>query len=232
MQRIALLLLIPLFALSCRSAPRPAVDTLGASSADEAWLRLEEQGRRFEGASSFLSIRPDGARRFDATLAIDAEGRLAMSAISPVGTTLFRLFAEGDRVLVLNDHEKSWWRGSFAEFSDRTGLFAGVPLVEAADLGRLLFGLPLEGETALEGEWRSSARGLHYRVGRSGLEEVAAGNARIVYEPAVYPPVAVRVVAPGSSMTLEHLEIVPGAEPIVIPEPDPAWKIAVPGRAQ
>ena len=120
MQRIALLLLIPLFALSCRSAPRPAVATLGASSADEAWLRLEEEGRRFEGASSFLSIRPDGGRRFDATLVLDAEGRLAMSAISPLGTTLFRLFAEADRVLVLNDHDRSWWRGSFAEFTSST----------------------------------------------------------------------------------------------------------------
>jgi hypothetical protein len=232
MQRLALLLLIPLFALACRSAPRPAIDTLGASSADEAWLRLQEHGRRFEGASSFLSIRPEGARRFDATLALDAEGRLSMSAISPLGTTLFRLFAEGDRVLVLNDHDKSWWRGSFAEFSERTGLFAGVPLLEAADLGRLLFGLPLAGETIRQGEWRTSAQGLHYRVGRTGIEEVAAGNARIVYEPAVYPPVGVRVVAPGSSMTIEHLEIVSGAEPIVIPEPDPAWKIAVPGRAK
>jgi hypothetical protein len=229
MQKIALFLLIPLFALACRSAPRMAVDTLGARSADEAWMRLQEHGRRFEGASSFLSIRPEGARRFDATLALDAEGRLSMSAISPLGTTLFRLFAEGDRVLVLNDHDKSWWRGSFAEFSARTGLFAGVPLVEASDLGRLLFGLPLEGATIRQGEWRTSERGLHYRVGRTGIEEVAAGAARIVYEPAVYPPVAIRVVAPGSSMTLEHLEIVPGAEPIVIPEPDPAWKIAAPG---
>ncbi|MFN2443027.1 MAG: SH3 domain-containing protein [Thermoanaerobaculia bacterium] len=232
MKNAALFLLVPLLALACRSAPRPAIDTLGARSADEAWTRLEEESRRFQGASSFLSVRPEGARRFDATLAIDAQGRLALSAISPLGTTLFRLFAEGDRVLVLNDHEKSWWRGSFEEFSLRTGLFAGVPIVGASDLGRLLFGLPIEAETVREGEWRIGSSGLRYRVGRTGIEEVAAGPARIFYEPAVYPPVGVRIVAPGSSMTLEHLEIVSGSGPIEIPDPDPAWKFAVPGRAR
>ncbi len=169
-------------------------------------------------------MRPDGERRFDAVIEIDAGGRVAIRGFSPIGTTLFRIFVDDGRALLLNDRERTWWEGSFAELTRRTGLFRSAPGIDADALARLLFGIPADA-VPFEGEWTTAPSGIRYRTARTGLIEVAGpdGEARITYLPPVWPPARVRLETPSSGMTIDHQEIVWGVERIDVPEPDPSW---------
>ncbi|HVR44591.1 MAG TPA: hypothetical protein VMS56_14230 [Thermoanaerobaculia bacterium] len=223
MKRLAALVTLLLLA-SCATARRP-VDTLGAASPAEAWRALLGIREEFRGARSFLTIRPEGSRRFDAILEVDPRGRVALSGLSPVGTTLFRLFGNRDRVLFLDERRNTYWVGTFAEFADRTGLFRGIPFESAAELAMLLLGLPA-GTAEGVGEWMVAPDGLRYRVAKGGLAEVvgADGAARIVYDPPVWPPSRVRVETAAAAIGIDHREIVVGDTEVVIPAPEESWK--------
>lgn len=226
MRRAAALALV-LLAAACATIRTP-VDTLGAATAAEAWAKLAERQASFPGARAFLTVDPQGGRRFDATLAVDAGGRFALEGLSPVGTTLFGVYADGERVTFVNERERTWWEGSFAEFAARTGLFRGIDVARPADLALLLLGLPVD-DASLEGEWASAPSGLRYRVERTGLAEVLTpGNAaRVLYIPAAYPPVRVAIESEGSRLEIYHHEIVPGAVEVTIPVPDASWRCCV-----
>lgn len=202
---------------SCASIRRRPVDTLGAATPEAAWAALSAARETFTGARAFMTIRPDGGRRFDATLEIDRRGKVALHGLSPLGTTLFRLYASEDRVLFLNDRAKTWWEGSFEEFSARTGLFRGIGIDRPSDLALLLVGLPASST-------QDEIAGLRYRTTAGGLAEVFSGTGSLVYEPAVYPPLRIRIETPSSAMTIEHQEIVMGDGVVEIPQPDPSWR--------
>lgn len=212
---------------SCASLRRP-VDTLSAATPAEAWAKLRDERASFAGARAFLTIDPEGGRRFDATMSVDGRGRFALEGLSPLGTTLFGIYADGDRVLFTNERERTWWEGSFAEFVAGTGLFRGVDLATPADLALLLLGLPLDAG-ALEGAWARAPSGLRYRVERTGLAEVLTqGNAaRVLYLPAAYPPVRVLIEAENSRLEIYHQEIVRGETEVEIPHPDASWTCCV-----
>ncbi len=226
MRRAAAFVLV-LVAASCATLRRP-VDTLGAATPAEAWAKLAERRASFPGARAFLTIDPQGGRRFDATLAVDGQGRFALEGLSPVGTTLFGIYADGERVVFVNERERSWWEGTFAEFAARTGLFRGIEIARPADLALLLLGIPPD-DVPLEDGWATSPAGLRYRVERTGLAEVLTpGNAaRVLYLPATYPPVRVALESAGSRLEIYHHEIVPGAAEVTIPEPDATWTCCV-----
>lgn len=226
MRRAAAVALV-LVAASCATIRRP-VDTLGAATPAEAWAKLAERRASFPGARAFLTVDPQGGRRFDATLATDAHGRFALEGLSPVGTTLFGIYADGERVVFVNERERTWWEGSFAEFAARTGLFRGIELARPADLALLLLGIPPD-DAALEGDAATAPSGLRYRVERTGLAEVLTpGNAaRVLYIPPAYPPIRVAIESRGSRLEIYHHEIVPGAVEVTIPTPDANWTCCI-----
>jgi hypothetical protein len=227
--RNAAVLLLVLLTASCSTLRRPPHGRgLEAETPAAAWEQLGEIRASFAGARAFLAIDPQGGRRFDATLALDGAGRIALEGLSPLGTTLFGIYGEGERLLFVNERERTWWEGTFAEFASKTGLFRGIHVSRAADLGLLLLGIPPE-EALLQESWASSASGIRYRVERNGLAEVLTpGNAaRVLYLPAAYPPVRVRIDAAGSAMEIYHHEIVPGATEVEIPQPDASWTCCV-----
>lgn len=225
--RSAAALVLMLLAASCATLRRP-VDTLGAATPAAAWEKLSELRASFLGARAFLTIDPQGGRRFDATLAVDADGRIALEGLSPLGTTLFGIYGDGERVLFVNERERSWWEGTFAEFAAATGLFRGIHVARPADLALLILGVPPE-DAVLAGDWATSARGVRYRVERTGLAEVLTpGNeARVLYLPAAYPPVRVVLESAGSRLEIYHHEIIPGATEVTIPQPDASWTCCV-----
>lgn len=191
--------------------------------------------RTFPGARAYLSVQPEGQRRFRATLELTADGRMLLTGLSPLGTTLFRLYAEGDRVLFLNDSQETWWEGTLAEFARTTGLFRGIAAERLSDLAFLLFGLPVEA-AAVAGE---ETGGVIHRVGRTGLESAAitGGGGEVRYDPVVYPPVRVVVSGGGGSLAIEHLDRVDEPIELVPPAPAPSWRCCLlprvlPGASQ
>lgn len=219
MVRSGILLLSTLLALSCAGLRRP-VDTLGAANPEAAREALAMARRSFTGARAFVSIRPEGARRFDAALEVDPRGRVALTGFSPLGTALFRIYGDGDRVLFLNERDRTWWEGSFEEFTSRTGLFRGIPLERPADLALLLFGLPVTDQGLIDG-----SGGLGYRVARGGLSEVTGeGGWRVTYRPVVFPAVSVRLEGEGSAVLVEHRETILEQTEVELPAPDPSWR--------
>ncbi len=225
--RSAAVFVLLILSASCATLRRP-VDTLGAATPAAAWQKLSQLRASFPGARAFLTIDPQGGRRFDATLAVDADGRIALEGLSPLGTTLFGIYGDGERVLFVNERERSWWEGTFAEFAAATGLFRGIEVSRAADLGMLLLGVPPE-DAVLDGAWATSARGIRYRVERAGLAEILTPQnaARVLYLPAVYPPVRVALESAGSRLEVYHHEIIPGATEVTIPQPDASWTCCV-----
>ncbi|HEY0593176.1 MAG TPA: hypothetical protein VGF40_15500, partial [Thermoanaerobaculia bacterium] len=142
--------------------------------------------------------------------------------------TLFGIYADGARVVFVNERERTWWEGSFAEFASRTGLFRGIELARPADFALLLLGIPPD-DVALEGDGASAPSGLRYRVERTGLAEVlTTGNAaRVLYIPPAYPPIRVAIESQGSRLEIYHHEIVPGAVEVTLPAPDASWTCCV-----
>jgi hypothetical protein len=228
MRSAAVLLLVALTA-SCATLRRPPDPRgLDADTPAAAWTELAEIRAAFPGARAFLTIDPERGRRFDATLAVDGEGRIALEGLSPLGTTLFGIYGEGERLLFVNERERTWWEGTFEQFAARTGLFRGIHVSRAADLGLILLGIPPE-EAILQDAWATAASGIRYRVERTGLAEVLTpGNAaRVLYLPAAYPPVRVRLVSAGSTLEIYHHEIVSGATEVTIAQPDASWTCCV-----
>ena len=67
-----------------------------------------------------------------------APGAMLLTAYTPLGTSAFRLYSAGDRVLFLNDAESTMWRGTPAEFASSFGFFGDATPVAMAEviLGR------------------------------------------------------------------------------------------------
>ena len=104
--RFVLALLLILVS-ACSSSPR--VDT-----SDEAWEVLASKRKAFEGARSYMRVRVTSARgrwRFNARVLVDGEGRMVMTGLSPMGTAVFTLNLEHDRVVLQDHHEKTVWEG-------------------------------------------------------------------------------------------------------------------------
>ena len=213
--RLAALLVCLLLVSSCRTAPQRQSGILSASTPEEALGTLTSLRQSFRGARAFVTIRPENGRRFDATVHVDREGRVLLSGLSPVGTTLFRLAGEGERLLVLQDRERVWWDGTFETFARETGLFRGMPIDSLSDLAMIFLGFPPADESLLE-----------VTAVPTGLAAVSAadGSARVLYVPPVHPPLSVRIETRLSAIDVEIHEIVQDATPVEIPTPGAGWR--------
>lgn len=209
------LLVVLLLLSACRTAPQRQSGILSAATPEEALRTLTSLRESFRGARAFVTIRPENGRRFDATVHVDQEGRVLLTGLSPVGTTLFRLAGEGERLLVLQDRERVWWDGTFEAFARETGLFRGLPIDSLSDLAMILLGFPPEDGSLLE-----------VTAVPTGLAAVSAadGSARVLYVPPVHPPLSVRIETRLSAIEVEIHEIVQDATPVAIPVPGTGWR--------
>lgn len=187
----------------CRSAS-PGFVPLSPGSQEVTWTRLIELRESFPGARAYtkIELREGELRRaFNARVQIDAEGRILIEGLTPLGTTAFSLFGEEDAVVIINELKRSAWSGKLSEAGPHVRLFAGA--ASARDLGLLLLGLPPPGMDQ-----------TRVVVGEAGLSEVRLGDEALIlvrYEPPSFPPRRVIVAGEDPSdvqrVTLQIIEL-------------------------
>lgn len=158
---------------------------------------------------------------------------MLLSGLSPLGTSIFTLHIDGDDVLLLDHHEKTWWRGRLEDLPEVAGLRDAL---RANDLAFILLGLPpskVERSTwnakgTSFGEIRSG--GWDLLVSAHGLANATAadGRARVQFTLPSMPPTKVTIEADGETIEIDHLDLVFG--PVDAPEPkiDPGYTEARP----
>jgi hypothetical protein len=177
---------------------------------------------------------------FRARLAVDADARMELDALTPIGTTAVTIYTDGERLTFINHLQRTYWEGDAAEVAHAIGFFAAS--TRPADFARMLLGLPAIAEAGAAVNGIPCASGicppaagalvissgpLTYETVAGGFNRVAAvGNAELVlatFTPAAYPPsklIVEHYTAAGlrERLDLEHLEIVSTAEKLEPPE--------------
>jgi hypothetical protein len=186
---------------ACRSGRPPAgaveapMPALNATTNEDAMRELLARRAAFTGARSYMRVRATSGEKsqsFRAQLQVDANGRMLLTAYTPVNTSAMRLYADGGRVTLYNDVERTKQEGSAAELAKSVGFFA--PSLTPAELALLVMGLPV-----------SSAA---YVTTPAGLARATSGDVVITYDPPRFPPTHVTVERPGQKLEIEHLELV------------------------
>ena len=188
---------------ACRTARPPNAQPLvplSANSPADAAKQLAARRAAFAGERSLVRLRL-GTMSTRGQLQVDATGRMLLTLYSPIGTTLARLYADGDDVIVLNDFQSTVWRGKASDLSGTLGIFGTTP----SSLALLLIGLPPAG---LESITYSSA----------GMETVHLGDVTIAYNPPSYPPTRVSIDRGTRHLEIEHLESYADNEPVKAPD--------------
>ena len=134
---------------------------------------------------------------------IDPAGRMLMTIYSPIGTTVARLYAEGDDVVFLNDYEKTVARGKAADF----GALGGQTAL-------LLIGLPPAGVDSI-------------MYAAAGIESANLGGATIRFDPAVYPPTHVTIDQGPRHVEITHLESFVDSATLTPPEIPTSYRCCV-----
>jgi hypothetical protein len=191
------------FAVACRSGRPPAgaqeapLSALTATTNEDAMRELLARRAAFAGARSYMRVRATSngkSQSFRAQLQVDAKGRMLLTAYTPVNTSAMRLYADGDRVTLYNDLERTKQEGSSAELAKSVGFFA--PSLTPAELALLIIGYP------------PSPSAGKFVTTPAGLASASVGDLSITYDPPQFPPVHVVVERPGQKLEIEHLELV------------------------
>jgi hypothetical protein len=202
---------VALLAVGCASVSplRP----LAGGTAGQAWDGLSRAASAGGTLSTFASVRvttPDGRRTFRATIQAGDDGRVIMSAFTPVGTEVFA-FEVRDGVMVFADHSsRKSWRGAFSEIGVQLGIPQGL---DASLFARLVFGLPAgRGSADLSDVSRGVVRqdGLAYELTGLGLSAVRSESTpwSVVYDPEAFPPKKVTFDdGSGRSIVVRHLDL-------------------------
>jgi len=191
---------------ACRTTRPPdaeAIAPLSSNSPAEAAQQLVDRRTQFRGQRSFIRLKL-GQISARGQLQIDSGGRLLMTIYSPIGTTVARLYAEGDDVIFLNDFEATVSRGKAADF----GALGGQTAL-------LLVGLPPAGVESIT-------------VGAAGIESVNLGGATIRFDPPVYPPKRVTIDQGQRHIEIEHLESFVDNATLTPPEIPSNYRCCVP----
>jgi hypothetical protein len=191
---------------ACRTSRPPdaeAIAPLTANSPAEAAQQLADRRVQFRGQRSFIRLKL-GQISARGQLQIDSGGRLLMTIYSPIGTTVARLYAEGDEVIFLNDFEATVSRGKASDF----GALGGQTAL-------LLVGLPPAGVESIT-------------YGAAGIESVNLAGATIRFDPPAYPPTRVTIDQGQRHIEIEHLESFVDAAILTPPEIPSSYRCCVP----
>jgi hypothetical protein len=180
-------------------------------SADDAVRQLRAIS---SPARTLMRVRVTAGERsqsFRAQLHV-SPGAMLLTAYTPIGTSAMRLYASRDRVLFLNDLEKTSWSGAPAELARSFGLFGDA---SPADMAMLILGRP---DQAV----------VHATT--SGLERAELGDATITYDPPSYPPKHVTITRANQRVDIEHLESAYTTANVEPPEVPRDYRCCVPPR--
>jgi hypothetical protein len=196
MKRSLALFAVLLAVASCRTV-RPAdevpIAPLTATTPAEARAQLAERAASMRGARALMRVRATSGERtqsFRAQLQVEGRERMLLTAYTPLGTSAFTLFAEGDRVIFVDHINRTAWRGTAAELAQSVGFFD--PSTPPAVWAQLLLGLPVRGQA---------------EVSSGGAASIRNGAIVFTFDPPVFPPQHVVVRREGSTMDIAILEI-------------------------
>lgn len=183
---------------SCRTATlsdgKPFAP-VNAASADQAWQELLIRSNQFTGARAFALIRTttsEGSRSARAAFDFSANGDFRVNVLSPIGTTVLTVLAEGDRMTIGSEPARP-----MTELARILGLPAGA--WSASEISMLLLGLPSQRES--NGRFR-------YDVAPTGLQHVVADDVEVRYDPPAFPPGKVIFESGPNRFEVEYLELV------------------------
>lgn len=179
MKRIIVVAAVAVFA-GCRSASPPAPRSF--ATAQQAWDAATEQGSSFTGGRLLARVSlpvEGGTRVFRARIDADPAGDYSLTALSPIGTELFTIEAEGGEAQLLDHRRSVFWKGSRAELARQISqLFA----IDAMVVVRRLFDLaPSAASCApVADELSCRAGDVTYLVSKNGVRviETPLGMAR------------------------------------------------------
>jgi hypothetical protein len=112
-------------AAACRTADTTTpVTTLDPSATERSMMRIRAtSGEKTQSFRAMLHASPSA---------------MLLNAYTPLGTSAFRLYSSGDRVVFLNDLQNTSWTGTPAQFAASFGFFGDETPVRMAQriLGR------------------------------------------------------------------------------------------------
>jgi len=196
-------LLVLLIAACSTGRPTGApVAPLTATTADEASQQLQARRAGFRGMKSLMKIRSTSqgkTQSFRAQVAVHDTRRMDVIVYSPVGTTVMTMHIEGDLVKVKNLVENKEWEGGARDLPEPFRFLAAS--YGPADIGMLIFGIPLPGGDRPN-------YGIQSEITPAGLRSAQIGMVTFVFSPPAFPAKSVVVTAGNDRVEIEHLEVV------------------------
>jgi hypothetical protein len=194
------------------------VAPLTATSADDAARQLAARRAQLTSERILLHIRAtkgEHVQSFRAQLQVDGQGRMLLTAYTPLGTTAVRLHASGDEVTFINDLEDTWWHGSSAEFASTFGFFGATP---PSAMALLMAGLPAEEKT------------ITYDYAASGIARATVGDVVVTFTPPAYPAKNVLIVRGALKLEIETYQSALTTAPVTKPEVPSGYRCCVAPR--
>ena len=131
-----------------------------------------------------------GSQSFRAQLVVPDARRMSLTVYSPIGTTVARVEAEGETIVVERDGSRV--RTNVESLASQFGIFGGELL--PAEMAMLLLGLPPRDD-------------IEYDVAPGGLRTATAGDLAATFDPPAFPARNVTIVRGGDTIEIEHLEV-------------------------
>ncbi len=188
MKRSAVLLLLAVLAMSCRTA-RPVgapIAPLTATTNEDAAAQLRERRASFIGVRSLMRVRATtngNTQSFRAQLSVHDAQRMELVAYTPVGTTALTLKANGNQVT------------TDPEVPPESFAFLRAAGLTPAETAMLLLGLPPRDD-------------VRVTLAPAGIASASAGELTVTYEPPSFPAQRVIVTRGNDRVEIEHLEVV------------------------
>jgi hypothetical protein len=186
--------------VTTRAANESPIAPLTATSAADALQQLNNRRAQFPGARSLMRVRA-GQQSFKAQLRVQGD-RMELMVYTPLNTSAATLYADGDRVIFLNNLQTTVWQGSASELAGSLGLFASA--AKPSDLALLILGFPLS-----SGKYEATA---------DGLSHATLGSIEATFDPPSLPAKHVVVEHGAQRIEFEQLDVAATDEPLTAPK--------------
>lgn len=210
-----------LLTVTCRTA-RPAGNEspLAPVSGANSGAVIDELMRRMESIHAVRSlmrvrvVTPERTQSFRAQLLVEPHGnRMRLTAYTPLGTEAMSLASDGDRVVFVDDVNRTAWEGTTVELARTVGFFD--PQTQPAAWALDIAGFP--------------ARGA-FEASDQGLARGTVGDVSLAFDPPSFPPRSVIVQRGSERLEITHMELVATDADVPAPSVPNGYRCCVPPR--
>jgi len=172
--------------IACRTGRPTGVAVVPLNPGDDVIAQLAQRRANFHGMKSLMRVRATSGGKtqsFRAQLIVHDEKRMELIAYTPVGTTAFKMKANGNDIT------------SDPPVPPESFQFLRDAAFTPAEIAMLLLGLPPHD-------------GLQVEVAPSGLVRASAGGITAAFDPPSFPAKHVVITRGSDRIEIEHLEVV------------------------